>query len=135
MKPITLDDEPLPLQQRVYIKEADVFGTIKGRKQLPATAPIEYMIICESPMLGYEWKGTVQQGKLHFPLPDTVTLREAFEQNEQRGTLSLHFHVPRTYDDAILLWPFVREFPAHEWDNRTTLENAAWLLGQLRKRM
>ncbi len=34
--------------------------------------------------------------------------------------------VPQTYGEAIVIYPWLKCEP-HEWDNRTTAENAAWL--------
>lgn len=39
--------------------------------------------------------------------------------------------VPQTYGEAIQLYPFLEKIPGHEWDNRTTTENAAWLIREL----
>jgi len=38
--------------------------------------------------------------------------------------------VPQTYGEAIELYPWI-ECEPHEWDNRTTIENAAWLIRHL----
>jgi len=35
--------------------------------------------------------------------------------------------VPQNYGEAIKLYPWIKCEP-HEWDNRTTIENAIWLL-------
>jgi hypothetical protein len=40
--------------------------------------------------------------------------------------------VPQTYGEAVARWGgAVVDCPGHEWDNRTTAENAAWLLDRL----
>ncbi len=39
--------------------------------------------------------------------------------------------VPQTYGEALSLYPFLEKIPGHEWDNRTTSENAAWLIREL----
>jgi hypothetical protein len=42
--------------------------------------------------------------------------------------------VPGTYGEAITLYPWL-ECESHEWDNRTTLENAVYLIGEQGKRL
>lgn len=44
---------------------------------------------------------------------------------------SLREVVPQTYGEAVKMYPFVADYPSHEWDNRTTLENAKWLIMML----
>jgi hypothetical protein len=39
--------------------------------------------------------------------------------------------VPQTYGEAIQRYPFLEKIEGHEWDNRTTTENAAWLIREL----
>lgn len=40
--------------------------------------------------------------------------------------------VPQTYGEALQLYPWVlEEVEPHECDNRTTLENAAWLIERM----
>ncbi len=46
------------------------------------------------------------------------------------GQNRLMFVVPQTYGEMIVLYPWV-DCESHEWDNRTTLENAAWLIAYL----
>lgn len=41
--------------------------------------------------------------------------------------------VPQQYGEAILLYPEIKCEP-HEWDNRTTIENAVWLIRHLTSR-
>ena len=38
--------------------------------------------------------------------------------------------VPQTYEEAIQKYPWLPGEP-HEWDNRTTIENAIWLIRYL----
>jgi len=38
--------------------------------------------------------------------------------------------VPQTYGEAIMLYPWLK-CESHEWDNRTTAENAIWLIKEL----
>ena len=35
--------------------------------------------------------------------------------------------VPQTFGEAFAMYPWI-ECEPHEWDNRTTVENAAWLI-------
>ena len=35
--------------------------------------------------------------------------------------------VPQTYGEVIQLYPWIK-CESHEWDNRTTIENAIWLI-------
>ncbi len=40
--------------------------------------------------------------------------------------------IPQTYGEAVALWgPEVIHCEPHEWDNRTTWENAVWILRRL----
>lgn len=45
--------------------------------------------------------------------------------------------IPQTYGEAVAVkWiPGLRGIHGHEWDNRTTEENAAWVIEQLRARV
>lgn len=45
--------------------------------------------------------------------------------------------IPQTYGEAVhAKWiPGLRGIHNYEWDNRTTEENAAWVIGQLRARI
>ena len=36
--------------------------------------------------------------------------------------------VPQTYGEAIHLYPWISKYPSHEWDNRTTVENATFVI-------
>lgn len=40
--------------------------------------------------------------------------------------------IPQTYGEAIQLFPWIK-CESHEWDNRTTIENAIWLIRQIRE--
>jgi len=42
--------------------------------------------------------------------------------------------VPQTYGEAIKYYPWL-ECKSHEWDNRTTIENAVYLIEELLKRV
>ena len=39
--------------------------------------------------------------------------------------------VPQQYGEAVLLYPWLEFYPGHEWDNRTTIENATYLIRHL----
>ena len=41
--------------------------------------------------------------------------------------------VPQTYGEAIKLYPWL-ECEPHEWDNNTTIQNAAYLIREILKR-
>ena len=43
--------------------------------------------------------------------------------------------VPQTFGEAILLYPWIAELPSHEWDNRTTIENAVYVIRHLTSAM
>lgn len=48
---------------------------------------------------------------------------------------AIHEAVPQTYGEAVALWgDKVVSCEPHEWDNRTTEENALWLLCRLHVR-
>lgn len=47
------------------------------------------------------------------------------------GFDALEVLVPGTYGEALPLYPFLENYPGHEWDNRTTSQNAAWLIEKL----
>ena len=37
--------------------------------------------------------------------------------------------VPQTFGEAVMLYPWLdNECESHEWDNRTTIQNAIWLI-------
>lgn len=58
-------------------------------------------------------------------------LRREFEPQERGmdGMNELRQRVPQTLGEALDLYPWIeRHVAPHEWDNRTTLENATWLL-------
>jgi len=38
--------------------------------------------------------------------------------------------VPQTYGEAVVMYPWLK-CESHEWDNRTTAENAVWLIRHL----
>lgn len=45
--------------------------------------------------------------------------------------------IPQTYGEAVVAgWiPDIDQIPGHEWDNRTTEENAAWVIERLRAKL
>ncbi len=59
--------------------------------------------------------------------------RNHYEAERDRSRAPLLAAVPQTFGEALTTWPWLTCAP-HEWDNRTTEENAAWLLDQFTSR-
>ena len=51
----------------------------------------------------------------------------------EKDPYSMADRIPETYGEAIQRWPFI-ECLSHEWDNRTSCENAEWIIEQLELR-
>lgn len=73
--------------------------------------------------------------KIHFliSLLDKVAVKTT-EKNTHKNpitTSELFILVPQTFGEAVVRYPWLKQYPGHEWDNRTTLENAAWLIQKL----
>lgn len=75
--------------------------------------------ICTSPSRhGAKWTTTI------CPIHGVSVTHQPFTVDPERaGRLA-----PQSWNEAILMYPFVRRIPSHEWDNRTTGENVLWLL-------
>ena len=66
----------------------------------------------------------------------TLTMREtllgAGENAMKQDAISILMPmVPQTFAEAVRLYPWIN-CPSHEWDNRTTPENALWLIERLK---
>lgn len=58
-------------------------------------------------------------------------LEKLHPRGKYDGFNEIEKFVPQTYGEALSLYPFLENYPGHEWDNRTTSQNAAWLIEQL----
>ena len=63
-------------------------------------------------------------------LQEAMIAVRAWQEELERLQAIVAKLVPQTYGEAIMLYPWLW-CQSHEWDNRTTAENAAWLVGIL----
>jgi hypothetical protein len=66
---------------------------------------------------------------------ESITRLRKLADNVDSSSRALELHCPAKFSDAVLLYPFLADVPADEWNKRMPVDNASFLIVRLRQEL